>query len=87
MWYSSLVFHSLTVAECVCCSKDWDQYTKCSSSHCHQLLLSCTECQAEGKTACCIQCADNAESGSNKEECQCTRRRTRDKHDANSDAS
>ena len=65
------------VTECVYCHAPWDTYRKCSSSHCHQLLLSCDACCSEGKTACCTLCQENVDSGVTKEQCQCTQRRER----------
>jgi predicted sulfurtransferase len=63
------------ISECKYCRKPWDSYSPCSSSHCHQLVLSCSECKENGQTACCCEC--KAHSGDKREECECTRNRAR----------
>jgi len=48
------------ISKCIFCSEAWDKYEPCSSSHCHQLVLSCTACRNQGNTTCCHMCKQNA---------------------------
>ncbi|KAG2466615.1 TSTD2 protein, partial [Polypterus senegalus] len=68
------------ISNCRYCGAPWDQYRVCTSDHCHQLVLSCGECQGRGRTACCATCQEKAWTCANdqlKEECDCTRARPR----------
>ena len=62
---------------CAYCGVLWDQYKLCSTQYCSQLVLSCTSCQASGKTACCTLCHNNSTTNTKREECDCTRNRER----------
>ncbi|XP_033624156.1 thiosulfate sulfurtransferase/rhodanese-like domain-containing protein 2 [Asterias rubens] len=70
------------VSNCFHCDQPWDEYQPCSSTHCHQYVLSCPACRASDLTSCCKLCGelnDRAEKqkSKTKEECLCTRRRER----------
>lgn len=80
----ALAYNSSVVSECSYCGAPWDQYKLCSTPQCRQLVLTCSACQGQGFTACCITCQDKGDkqvSGpakdSFKEECECTARRPR----------
>ncbi|XP_076420272.1 thiosulfate sulfurtransferase/rhodanese-like domain-containing protein 2 isoform X3 [Peromyscus maniculatus bairdii] len=80
----ALAYNSSVVAECSYCGAPWDQYKLCSTPQCRQLVLTCSACQGQGFTACCVTCQDKGgrqASGptqdSFKEECECTARRPR----------
>uniref|UniRef100_A0A8C5X2I6 Thiosulfate sulfurtransferase/rhodanese-like domain-containing protein 2 n=1 Tax=Malurus cyaneus samueli TaxID=2593467 RepID=A0A8C5X2I6_9PASS len=69
---------------CRYCGVLWDQYKLCSSQHCRQLVLTCPSCCNKGLTACCPVCQEKelkvtsrASGQTLKEECECTRKRTR----------
>ena len=63
--------------ECFYCSSSWDSYQPCTSAHCHQLVLSCPQCRQRRLTACCSRCQQNSDTGSVREECDCTLQRPR----------
>lgn len=80
----ALAYNSSVVSECSYCGAPWDQYKLCSTPQCRQLVLTCSACQGQGFTACCVTCQDKGgrqASGptqdSFKEECECTARRPR----------
>ncbi|XP_069092646.1 thiosulfate sulfurtransferase/rhodanese-like domain-containing protein 2 [Pleurodeles waltl] len=69
------------ISECRYCRRPWDQYTLCSTSPCHQLVLACSSCQDRGFTACCQVCQEktplltstcNPSEQVFKEQCECT---------------
>ncbi|XP_077993627.1 thiosulfate sulfurtransferase/rhodanese-like domain-containing protein 2 [Glandiceps talaboti] len=73
------------ISKCTYCNTSWDQYQPCTSNHCHQLVLSCTNCQHRGLTSCCHECqtgndkmASRSEiANETREECSCTKSRER----------
>lgn len=74
----------LSSLECSYCGAPWDQYKLCSTPQCRQLVLTCSACQGQGFTACCVTCQDKGgkqasgpSQDSFKEECECTARRPR----------
>lgn len=80
----ALAYNSSVVSECSYCGAPWDQYKLCSTPQCRQLVLTCSACQGQGFTACCVTCQDKVgkqASGptqdSFKEECECTAGRPR----------
>ena len=62
---------------CVYCTAPWDAYEACSSSHCHQLVLSCPDCRLRGLTTCCTTCQQNNNEQHPLEQCDCTQKRGR----------
>ncbi|XP_020860186.1 thiosulfate sulfurtransferase/rhodanese-like domain-containing protein 2 isoform X1 [Phascolarctos cinereus] len=80
----ALSYNNDIVSECTYCGAQWDQYKLCSTLHCRQLVLSCSECQEKGFTACCLTCQgkgakliSSPTEKSFKEECDCTLKRPR----------
>uniref|UniRef100_A0A8D0GMZ1 Thiosulfate sulfurtransferase/rhodanese-like domain-containing protein 2 n=1 Tax=Sphenodon punctatus TaxID=8508 RepID=A0A8D0GMZ1_SPHPU len=69
------------ISVCQYCGILWDQYQLCSSQHCRQLVLTCSQCRGKGLTACCPVCQKKglalASGQMLKEECECTGRRQR----------
>uniref|UniRef100_A0A4X2L384 Thiosulfate sulfurtransferase like domain containing 2 n=1 Tax=Vombatus ursinus TaxID=29139 RepID=A0A4X2L384_VOMUR len=80
----ALSYNNDIVSKCTYCGAQWDQYKLCSTSRCRQLVLSCSECQDKGFTACCLTCQgkgakliSSPTEKSFKEECDCTLKRPR----------
>lgn len=80
----ALTYNSAVVSDCSYCGAPWDQYKLCSTPQCRQLVLTCSACQGQGFTACCVMCQDKGgkqasdpTQDSFKEECECTARRPR----------
>ncbi|XP_068090422.1 thiosulfate sulfurtransferase/rhodanese-like domain-containing protein 2 isoform X2 [Hyperolius riggenbachi] len=72
------------ISSCRYCGSAWDKYKLCSTLRCCQLVLTCTECQKKGLTACCPVCQQkglriqrHTEQQHFKEECECTQNRPR----------
>ncbi|KAM5193976.1 thiosulfate sulfurtransferase/rhodanese-like domain-containing protein 2 [Mantella aurantiaca] len=70
------------ISSCRYCGTAWDKYKLCSTHHCCQLVLTCTNCQGKGLTACCHTCQEKRPSipcdrdqQHFKEECECTQTR------------
>ncbi|XP_048358964.1 thiosulfate sulfurtransferase/rhodanese-like domain-containing protein 2 [Sphaerodactylus townsendi] len=70
------------ISACRYCGNLWDQYRICSTQPCHQLVLTCSQCQRKGLTACCPVCqkkgpfmAPNLSGQAFKEQCECTEMR------------
>ncbi|XP_068069521.2 thiosulfate sulfurtransferase/rhodanese-like domain-containing protein 2 isoform X2 [Danio rerio] len=68
----AIAYNQDVISVCRYCSQPWDQYVRCSTGVCGQLLLSCVSCRVCGLTACCEECQE-----SSREQCQCTRSRPR----------
>ncbi|XP_057705360.1 thiosulfate sulfurtransferase/rhodanese-like domain-containing protein 2 [Corythoichthys intestinalis] len=67
------------IAVCRYCGRPWDRYQLCTTRFCRQLVLSCTACRSEGRSACCLGCSTGG--ARRKEECECTDGRLRIPHD------
>lgn len=65
------------LSACFYCAQPWDDYTPCTSTHCHQLVLICSSCRHQGHTACCSTCQENNELKRPHEQCECTAKRAR----------
>lgn len=68
----AIAFNQDVISVCRYCAQPWDQYVRCSTAVCGQLLLACVSCRVCGLTACCEECQE-----SSREQCQCTRSRPR----------
>lgn len=73
----AISYNDQVISECSYCKKPWDQYKLCSSQHCKQLVLSCTDCRNSGRTACCSTCAKRSDRNEHIEQCDCTVERLR----------
>ncbi|KAI8073805.1 Rhodanese-like domain-containing protein [Gongronella butleri] len=62
------------IGACQTCAVPWDKYKKCDSPRCHLLVLLCDDCydRAGRHCYCCDECPA---SSSEKDICQCERRR------------
>ncbi|XP_029963487.1 thiosulfate sulfurtransferase/rhodanese-like domain-containing protein 2 [Salarias fasciatus] len=74
--------NSDVISDCRYCGCPWDRYELCSTRSCCQLVLSCTSCRQDGRTACCPTCQAKGRarieaSPPHKEECECTDQRPR----------
>ncbi|OCU00714.1 thiosulfate sulfurtransferase/rhodanese-like domain-containing protein 2 [Xenopus laevis] len=70
------------ISSCCYCGTAWDEYKLCSTPRCCQLVLTCTECQSKGLSACCPTCqlkevnmSPESSQQHFKEECECTEKR------------
>ncbi|XP_072260557.1 thiosulfate sulfurtransferase/rhodanese-like domain-containing protein 2 [Pyxicephalus adspersus] len=70
------------ISSCRYCGTAWDKYKLCSTDRCCQLVLTCTQCQGQGLTACCPTCQEKGisihcdiDQQHYKEECECTQKR------------
>ncbi|CAL9706639.1 unnamed protein product [Knipowitschia caucasica] len=79
----AISFNDDVLSDCRYCGGPWDQYELCSSTHCRQLVLSCTNCRGKGHTACCPSCqSGDPKPLQHREQCECTAARPRIPEDA-----
>ncbi|KAI9256259.1 Rhodanese-like domain-containing protein [Sporodiniella umbellata] len=63
------------ISQCEKCKKPWDQYTKCTSPHCHLLILYCNDC-ITASAHCCIKCEQSEKACI----CLCEEKRRQEEH-------